>query len=95
MSRLIDADALWMDVIRSMDYCDDILECIERQPTITEREMEWMPCSKGVPNENKYYLTTTVNDEVYCDRWIEDNFDRTELVIAWMPLPEPYKEGER
>ena len=34
MSRLIDADALWMDVIHSMDYCDDILEFIERQPTI-------------------------------------------------------------
>lgn len=32
--RLIDADALWMDVIHSMDYCDDILEFIERQPTI-------------------------------------------------------------
>lgn len=32
--RLIDADALWMDIIHSMDYCDDILEIIERQPTI-------------------------------------------------------------
>lgn len=31
MSRLIDADALWMDVIHSMDYCDDILEFIERE----------------------------------------------------------------
>ena len=36
--RLIDADALWMDVIHSMDYCDDILEIIERQPTIEERK---------------------------------------------------------
>ena len=34
MSRLIDADALWMDIIHSMDVCDDILEIIERQPTI-------------------------------------------------------------
>lgn len=32
--RLIDADALWMDVIHSVDYCDDFLEFIERQPTI-------------------------------------------------------------
>ena len=32
--KLIDADALWMDVIRSMDYCDDILEIIERQPAV-------------------------------------------------------------
>ena len=34
MSRMIDADALWMDIIHAMDYCDDILEIIERQPTI-------------------------------------------------------------
>lgn len=61
-------------------------------PTIKECEREWTPVSKRVPNENKDYLTTTVNSEVYCDRWIEDNFNRTELVIAWMPLPEPYKE---
>jgi len=34
MSRCIDADALWMEIIRRMDYCDDILEIIERQPTV-------------------------------------------------------------
>ena len=36
--RHVDADALWMDIIRTMDYCDDILEIIERQPTIEERK---------------------------------------------------------
>ena len=42
--RAIDADALWMDVIHSMDYCDDILEIIERQPTIEERKRgKWIP----------------------------------------------------
>ena len=43
MSRLIDADALCMDIIHSIEYCGDILEIIARQPTITEREMEWIP----------------------------------------------------
>ena len=32
--RLIDADALWMEVIHTMDYCDDVLEIIEHQKTI-------------------------------------------------------------
>ena len=32
--RLIDADALWMEVIHTLDYCDDILEIIEHQKTI-------------------------------------------------------------
>lgn len=36
--RAIDGDALWMDIAHSMDYCEDILEIIERQPTI---EPDW------------------------------------------------------
>lgn len=32
--RLIDADALWMEIIHTMDYCDDVLEIIEHQKTI-------------------------------------------------------------
>ena len=51
MSRLIDADALWMDIIHSMDYCDDILEIIERQPTIKERKTgRWIDAV--MPNDN-------------------------------------------
>lgn len=38
MPRYIDADALWMDIIHNMDYCEDILEFIEAQPTADVRE---------------------------------------------------------
>lgn len=51
--RLIDADALWMDVIRSMDYCDDILEMIESQPTIAQ-ESRWILCSERLPEEDHW-----------------------------------------
>ena len=50
--RLIDADALWMDVIRSVDYCDDILEFIERQPTV--EQPAWIPCSERLPEEDHW-----------------------------------------
>ena len=52
--RLIDADALWMDVIRSVDYCDDILEFIERQPTVEQQQ--WIPCSERLPEDDVYVL---------------------------------------
>ena len=52
--RLIDADALWMDVIRSVDYCDDILEFIERQPTV--EQSHWIPCSERLPEDDAYVL---------------------------------------
>lgn len=32
--RLIDADALWKDITTNIEYCADILEIIEKQPTI-------------------------------------------------------------
>ncbi len=54
--------------------------------------MRWIPCSERLPEKRGFYLTTTKDKAVYCDHWNEDNFDRTEMVIAWMPLPEPYGE---
>ena len=56
-----------------------------------EQEPKWIPVSERLPEENGYYLTTTMYHRVYCDYWEEERFNRTEVVIAWMPLPEPYK----
>lgn len=53
-------------------------------------EMRWVPCSKQLPEKEGYYLTTTMYGEVYCDHWSGADFDRSEMVIAWMPLPAPY-----
>lgn len=53
--RLIDADALWMDIIHSMDVCDDILEIIERQPTI-EPERKKGKWQRIVVNKYASYL---------------------------------------
>ena len=37
MSRPIDADALYKDICRAYDECGDILEIIDKQPTIEPR----------------------------------------------------------
>ncbi|MBP5170301.1 MAG: DUF551 domain-containing protein [Oscillospiraceae bacterium] len=57
-------------------------------------EQQWIPCSERLPEYANYYLTSTEYDGVYCDFWDGYNFNRTEKIIAWMPLPEPYKENE-
>lgn len=54
-------------------------------------EMKWISVSERLPEKEGYYLTTTIFKEVYCDFWNGYNFDRTEMVISWMPLPEPWK----
>ena len=72
---------------------------IDRQTILNlpsaQPEQRWIPCSERLPEERGFYLTTTKDKAVYCDYWNEDNFDRTEMVIAWMPLPEPYREERR
>ena len=99
MTRLIDADAFKKENERLL-HCDfpylsetTLEELIDEAPTI-DAEPHWIPCSERLPEKDGYYLTTTCYRQVYCDFWNEDHFDRTEAVIAWMPLPEPY-EGEK
>lgn len=54
-------------------------------------EIEWTPISKDTPKEDGPYLTTTMFGEVYCNYWQGHFFDRSETIIAWAPMPEPYK----
>ena len=67
---------------------------LDRLEQPERKTVEWIPCSERLPEERGLYLTTTKDKAVYCDYWNEDNFDRTEMVIAWMSLPEPYKGEE-
>jgi hypothetical protein len=94
MQRLIDADALKRDLVKN-GFRNDVdmmmtLETINNAPTI-DAVPHWIPCSERLPEKDGYYLTTTCYRQVYCDFWNEDHFDRTEAVIAWMPLPKPYE----
>lgn len=68
----------------------------------------WIQCSKKLPKEDEYVLICFEDDpkeKWYCRMavgWLEDGFwqcwdDRANTrkdVVAWMPLPEPYKGGE-
>lgn len=64
-----------------------IIKALEQEP----KTGRWIACSDRLPEEKGYNLTTTIYGEVYCDYWTGEKFDRTEMVIAWQRLPEPYK----
>lgn len=84
-----------IEVINGM--ADTIAELEEK---LAERE--WIPCSERLPKENGEYIVS-LEDSVYPwarffnGKWfmlpinaIAREFGEYE-VIAWMPLPEPYK----
>ena len=69
-----------------------------------ERQM-WIPCSERLPKINECVLVSDVAGyvqvaELYRNKkgklkWESDiGLDLDCEVIAWMPLPEPYKEGD-
>ena len=69
---------------------------------------EWIPANERLPEECKEVLVTVKDNKLIHDNlvmigcytyeqgWILNGYiDLVDLnVIAWMPLPEPYKEGE-
>lgn len=77
------------------------IEIIEQEtPTISQ----WIPCSERLPSKSDMYLCSVNNSyravivmNFYRDRvdhWEFMNFlpAKNSYVIAWMPLPEAYKE---
>ena len=88
-------------------YCDkqSIIGILNAEPTI-DAEPKWIPCSERLPEEGRKVLVTDIFG-VYVGEFIdaEENWGgehfvnehgmQSKSVIAWMPLPEPYKEVEK
>jgi len=81
----------------------------ERPRTVSREADRWIPVSERLPEEDGEYLVTReayidrehrnmiiVRDIAYFTiNYIFNNgFHKTNTVIAWKPLPEPYKESE-
>lgn len=90
------------------EYRDErmtIADCLDRFtdegcPTEGKPKQQWIPVSERLPEECGDYLVTKktigwnceeyqTNDIAYYD---SDGFHKADTVVAWMPLPEPYKE---
>lgn len=57
---------------------------------------EWIPVSERLPEKEGYYLVALGNGQMvvaHSDAIIA-NHDFEPKMLAWQPLPEPYKEGD-
>lgn len=70
-----------------------LAEWLKDYKRLLEQE-KWIPVSERVPKRSGYYLVTgrqgAVNKRLYQDGHWYGNW----AILAWMPLPEPYKESE-
>ena len=64
--------------------------------TIPSAQPGWIPCSERLPSKADHtddmvlvcYRNGSVRFNTYMNGWVQGN------PVAWMPLPEPYKEDE-
>lgn len=84
------------DAEKLKELIDQVVEKFKSgELQITEQlQGTWNPISESQPVIKGFYLTTTIHHEVFCDYWNGENFDRTEAVIAWMDLPNPYESED-
>ena len=106
MSRIVDVEPLdclaWKDGEHGTTFDDGVLWVLEKIGELPAIQPErWIPCSERLPEESGLYIVTNVG------RWVEPVGTRYyniradggfwsghpgNTVVAWMPLPEPYKE---
>ena len=70
----------------------------------TQRENDdfgkWIPCSERLPEDNTDAIICFHNGEITEMRYLGNEIFQgiykhtTKAIVAWMPLPETYKEGE-
>ena len=68
------------------------------QPHCGDLNSKWIPCSERLPSERGWYLITVQGMNRFADmdyyygnsEW--DEVSSKQKVIAWMPLPKPYRE---
>jgi hypothetical protein len=105
MTRLIDADALFINLDGMMEvsptgyiHGDTVADMISDAPTI-DTEPHWTPCSERLPEDDRSKVVTLANGNAEVGYYSNGDWwcvgDKVTLenqtVIAWMPLPKPYE----
>lgn len=73
---------------------DEIMERLEQE---WYKPNEWIPCSERLPENGHYYLWCSDMGSVQSDYYwngFENGMKYGYNIVAWMPLPEPYKDGD-
>lgn len=91
----------WWKTVMMADGKPTLCDSIRELPTVTPTQ-KWIPCSERLPEihnrAERYFVTLKCGDidiakftECNGEHWWNFNYDD---VVAWQPLPNPYKETE-
>lgn len=86
-------------VIKDKNKLADAMEKLARMEDAEEKDRlcQWIPCSEKMPEDNTdvivCFYSGTVTEMRYLGNGIFQGIyeHTTKVIVAWMPLPEPYK----
>ena len=97
--RFRDYQIEWLTAHNDIEFCEEeekliigfLKDTAESFMRENQSAQQWIPCSERLPERNGYYLVTgrqgAVNKRLYQDGYWYGNW----AIIAWMPLPEPWR----
>lgn len=84
-----------LDFLPTNDEANQIIDSFDRVTKGIKQEPRWIPVTERTPDKDGLYLVSVKNDHLrrYSKTcWYSDkNWFARQDVVAWMPLPEPYK----
>ena len=84
-----------LDFLPTNEEANQIIDSFDRVTSSIKQELRWIPVTERLPEESNEYLVSTVWEDVTTDYFRTDSgwmtFEKKEI-LAWMPLPESYKE---
>ena len=81
---------------------DELKELVDKAVlAVTPQEQRWIPVSEKLPEESYYCLCCNKDGYItigsisrWTKKWCFEDDDIDIDVVAWMPLPEPYRDGK-
>ena len=84
---------------RKCQQLDVLIDLLERENKRLKEQHGWIPCKERLPDISKSVLICDIEGDIYLghrtrygDYYPDFYDDRIKNVVAWQPLPEPYKE---
>lgn len=89
-------------VIKDRSLLAEAMEKLARYEDAEENDRlgQWISCSERLPEDNTdvivcFYSGTVTEMRYWGNGIFQGIYEHTaKVIVAWMPLPEPYKEGE-
>ena len=80
----------WWDMYKVLS-----MQILNNLPS-TQPDHKLTPCRKKLPDkEGDYLVQAAMNGDIFVARWQGSYWNVKTPVVAWMPLPEPYRGGEK